>query len=256
MDQRAQIAGYSNTADYVDYLQGKQDTRSFEGANNRTCWVNEAEKVYGWNHKSEPENSTVIPARKAGKEFENHKKEEARALGVERIEERSSLSQQERTVARGPSPKETATEISKAPDQNDSTAPSKSNKTDNVDLTKVNLPQYAASEHGYKIEKTQSPGKFFLDKGSERLEVSQAKDGSWSYENQKNTRGPDGTRDQGTILDFAARRGAGDAKGAEAAVTSYLQRNPDEQKKAVENSAAARTASEQAPTRSPAGRDE
>ena len=88
-----------------------------------------------------------------------------------------------------------------------------------------------------------------LEKGGERLRAQRDDQGSWSYEN------PRKDSDNGTIVDFATRRG-----GSEAGIADYLNRNPDEAKKAQEAQKAAEDArakaAEQAAARKPAGRDE
>ncbi len=103
IDRRAERAGFSNGADYLDDVMGRPDTRSFEGANGRTAWVNAEERLTGWNHAHQPEQSTVIPARDsevAEKRFEDYKETEADKLKVdkEQIEERGAILEQDRQV--------------------------------------------------------------------------------------------------------------------------------------------------------------
>ncbi|WGJ13862.1 hypothetical protein QEV83_14450 [Methylocapsa sp. D3K7] len=104
LDKRAQEAGFKSATDYIDDIQGRSDTRSFEGVNNRVCWANARERLYGWHNRVDPSQSTVIPKKTAAKtirEFENHKKVEAQELGIshDQIKERGPIPENRRDVA-------------------------------------------------------------------------------------------------------------------------------------------------------------
>jgi glutathionylspermidine synthase len=97
IDDKAKQSGYESTVDYIHDVQGREDTRVFDGANNRTCWMNEQESLYGWNNKDNPSKSTVIPSSDTEKSFENHKEKEETRLEQE-LPERQGLTEEERTV--------------------------------------------------------------------------------------------------------------------------------------------------------------
>jgi hypothetical protein len=98
IDARAREAGYQKTQDYIHYLQGKDDTRSFEGDKGRILWVNEAARVGGINNVLEPNRSTCIPIRNAKDWFETQKENEKERLSLSFIRERGPLSDQDRRV--------------------------------------------------------------------------------------------------------------------------------------------------------------
>src|SRR5262249_27626790 len=83
IESRARESGFASAADFIHDVQGRPDTRSFQANKGRVCWFNEAEKLYGWNNHAEPQKSTVIRARKAGIEFDNHKNAQARSQGID-----------------------------------------------------------------------------------------------------------------------------------------------------------------------------
>lgn len=104
LDRRASDAGFKNTADYIDNVMGRPDTKSYEAANNRVGWMNANERLYGWNNRNNPSQSTVIPkgnAQKTIREFENHKENEAGKMGVakEAVKERGPIPEHRRDVA-------------------------------------------------------------------------------------------------------------------------------------------------------------
>lgn len=100
LDRRADDAGFSSANEYIDDIQGRDDTRSFEAANDRVCWANSNERLYGWNNRADPTQSTVIPKKTpelTTKEFENHKEAESEKLN-EQVHETGSLTHQQRNV--------------------------------------------------------------------------------------------------------------------------------------------------------------
>lgn len=122
IDRRAEQAGFSNSADYLDNVMKRPDTRSFEGVNGRVNWVNAGERLTGWNHTNEPTESTVIPARTpkiADDRYEKYKEKEAERLGLQKdqIPEKGPIAQNDRPSVQVDSPGATVGSASKPRDQ-------------------------------------------------------------------------------------------------------------------------------------------
>lgn len=119
LDRRAENEGFSSAPEYIDNLQGREDTRSFEAANDRVCWANADERIYGWNNRDDPGQSTVIPKKTPDltiREFENHKETESEKLGEE-IREMGPLSRDQRDVESDQQNLQVAKEQSQATNQ-------------------------------------------------------------------------------------------------------------------------------------------
>lgn len=93
LDKKAQAAGFSNTADYIDHVQQNPSTKSAEGGSGRVKWVNKEAGLEGINNPQSPEKSTVHPSRRPEKGYENFKREEAKRtdLGKEALKDRGPL---------------------------------------------------------------------------------------------------------------------------------------------------------------------
>lgn len=101
LDSKAQAEGYASTPDYIDNVQGRDGTRSFETSDGRTCWSNQDAGLYGWNNGADPKKSTVVPSRNPDRDFENQKDEEADRQGLDSmndVQENGSIAEDQRQV--------------------------------------------------------------------------------------------------------------------------------------------------------------
>ena len=85
-------------------------------------------------------------------------------------------------------------------------------------MHRLNLPEYAASQHGYEIEwRNEDHSRAMLTKEGDVLRATKARDGTWSYDSGSAT-------DRGDIIDFELHRGAKSAAEARDAVRPVLER--------------------------------
>jgi hypothetical protein len=206
------VTDEASLAEHAKKVMQAEDTKCFRGAYGREVYANDAMNTLVFTNEQNPERSSVYhnddPTRTATQRLESYAKAEKRDFGID-LEIRTGGSKAlEKDRAARPVPERNDDPPERPQGQQQAAPPEPTNSAES--LAHVDLPKYAAAEHGYDVEQ-RGANKYILEKGGEEIRAERGKDGTWSYENQDND------ADQGQIQDFAAHPlplGRGDNRDA------------------------------------------